>query len=139
MLYIFQREYAAAIRNMKATMNIGAKVTRISFVRAENSKLHSGRNESKLNVKVFMVSKAESITDGQFTPLSKPSLSIDKLVIKRMHENDCKPDRISFIPFATATNGGNERYDDKIANVISSTMPRAKTSISLDSGHFLQT
>jgi hypothetical protein len=61
---------------------------RNSFVLAENSKLHSGRNESKLNVKVFMNSNADIMIGGQFTPLSKPSLSLESPAIRRMQEND---------------------------------------------------
>jgi hypothetical protein len=101
------------------------------------SMLHWGRNESKLNVKVFINSKVDKIMGGQFTPLSTPSLLLDKLAIKRMHENACNPDKISFIPLATATRGGNVRVDDRIATIISNKTAKHSTRMSLDSGHFL--
>jgi hypothetical protein len=90
-------------------------------------------------VKVFINSNVDSITGGQFTPLSTPSLFLESPAIKRMHENDCNPDKMSFNPFATATNGGNVIDDDKMANKISSSIAKHKIMMSLDSGHFLQT
>ena len=130
-------EWAIASSTMAAATKNGPVVIKMSFVRAENSKLHSGRNESKLNVNVFIASKAESIIGGQFTPPSTPSELVERPAIKRMHANDCNPDKTSFKPFAHATNGGNDKYDDKMATAISSTIARVRTISSLDSGHFL--
>jgi hypothetical protein len=56
-----------------------------------------------------------------------------------MHENDCNPDKISFEPLATATNGGKVKEEDKIAKTISNNIAKHKTTSSLDSGHFLHT
>jgi hypothetical protein len=120
------------------TARAGHTDIRISFVRAEKSMLHSGRNESKLNVNAFKNSNADNIICGQFTPLRTPSLSDERPAISRTHANDWNPDNISFIPLAVATSGGNDTYVDKMANKISKTMARAKTATSLDSGHFLQ-
>ena len=117
----------------------GEIVVRISFVRGEKSMLHSGRNESILNVNVFKNSNAESMMGGQLTPLNTPSLSVERPAINRIQANDCNPDKISFMPFAEATNGGYVRDEDMIASKTNKTMAMARTTISLDSGHFVQT
>jgi hypothetical protein len=101
--------YTTAIDKINKTAKNGPIDIRMSFERAEKSKLHSGRIESKLNVNVFMNSKAERIIGGQFTQLSMPSLSTERPAIKRIQENDCNPDNTTLMPFAVATNGGNER------------------------------
>ncbi len=127
------------MNRMSPTTKKGATAVRASFDSGEKSKLHSGRNESRLNVNVFMNSKAESIMGGQLTPLNTPSLSVERPAIRRTHANDCNPDRMSFIPFAAATKGGKVRDDDKTANNINKIMAKTNTIISLDSGHFVQT
>ena len=116
----------------------GPHEIRRSLSKGEKSMLHWGLNESKLNVKVFINSNVDSIIGGQFTPLSTPSLLLESPAIKRIHENDCNPDKMSFNPLATATNGGNFIDEDKIANRISRTIAKHKITMSLDSGHFLQ-
>jgi hypothetical protein len=124
---------------MSPTTKKGATAVRMSLERGEKSTLHSGRNESKLNAKVFKNSNADSIMGGQLTPLNTPSLSVERPAIKRTHANDCNPDRMSFIPFAAATKGGKVRDDDKMANNINKNMATTSMMISLDSGHFVQT
>jgi hypothetical protein len=136
---ILHREYTAAMNKMTATTKKGPVAVRTSFVRGEKSMLHSGRRESKLNVNVFINSNVESIMGGQLTPLSTPSLLLARPAINRTHEKDCSPDRMSFVPFAAATKGGNVRDEDKTANNISRIIATTITMISLDSGHFLQT
>jgi len=135
---IFHRENTAVMSRMTITTKQGPAAVRISFVRGGKSMLHSGRRESKLNVNVFINSNTDSMIGGQLTPLNTPSLLV-RLAIRRTHENDCSPDRISFIPLAAVTKGGNVRDDDKIAIRIKSTMAKIITMMNLDSGHFLQT
>ena len=139
MRYIFHKEYAAAISKMSPTIKNGAMVVRISFERGEKSMVHSGRNESILNVNVFRNSNADSMMGGQLTPLNTPSLSVERPAIKRTHANDCNPDRISFMPLAAATKGGKVRDDDNTASKINKTMAMTRMTTSLDSGHLVQT
>jgi hypothetical protein len=137
--YIFHSEYTETVSKISPTTKNGLMVVRMSFVRGEKSRLHSGLNESKLNVNVFMNSKADSIIGGQFTPLSTPSLLVERPAIRRTHANDCNPDKMSFIPLAVATKGGKVKHDDKTANKINKNIAMTNTTISLDSGHLLQT
>ena len=136
---IFHKANAAAMSRMTITTKKGPVAVRMSFVRGEKSMLHSGRSESKLNVNVFINSNDASMIGGQLTPLNTPSLLLERPAIRRTQENDCNPDRMSFIPFAAATNGGKVRDDDKIAKRINSKMAIIITMMSFDSGHFLQT
>jgi hypothetical protein len=125
------------MHKIKATTKKGPVAVRISLVRGEKSTLHSGRKESKLNVKVFIASKVESISGGQFTPLRTPSASLDSPAMRRMQEKDCKPDKMSLTPFAAAMKGGKESVDDKIANIIKQATAKMSSTMSFDSGHFL--
>jgi len=86
-----------------------------------------------------MTSKDEMIIGGQLTPLRMPSESLDRPAIRRIHENDWIPDRTSLIPFAMATNGGNESDDDNMANAIKQMIPNPIKMSNFDSGHFLHT
>jgi len=139
MRHIFNKANAAAMSRMTMTTKKGPVAVRMSFVRGEKSMLHSGRNESKLNVNVFINSNADNMIGGQLTPLNTPSLSLERPAIRRTHENDCNPDRISFIPLAAVTKGGKVKDDDKIAVRIKRTIAKTITMMNLDSGHFLQT
>jgi hypothetical protein len=123
---------------MKKTIKQGPTVISTSLSKGEKSTVHWGRNESKLKVNVFINSKVDSMMSGQFTPLMIPSL-LDSPAINRMHEKDCNPDRISFVPLATATNGGNVKDELKTANKINNTIAKLNTMMYLDSGHFLHT